>query len=564
MPAMVRIFPTVARLMGVALLLSACASVPPDPAGSGAAVAPADPLAAVMAGEFALQSGQLEDASRWYLQAAQAGTDAGLAERATRISLLANEDANAAQALALWRQRAPATEAMRSAGVVLALREGREQAAHEGLLELLKADDETGWQYALTVLGDGGRDPALSARLLQRLLDEQALPDALPAWLAAGGLAQKLDQPELTRRIVGEAADRFPDEPGVALLHASQLNDAGQADQARAVLAGLAEDPGLTPEQRISVAYEYDNLGDPVAAAGVLAMGPQDGRSFGFRAWLLGKAKDDAALAALYDEARAADSDPDDERRLLLGRIAEALKRHAQALDWYRSIPQGEHFAEAQLRAANSLYALERKDQAFAEVHRLQGDAGLDDEARVGAYLLEAELRQKDKDDGGELDALARGLSAYPDDASLLYARGLAWERRNRIDRAEADLRKILVIDPEDTAALNALGYTLADRTTRYQEALELIARARVAEPDNAAIIDSYGWVLYRLGRSEEALVELRRAWMLMKDPEVAAHLGEVLWVLGQQDEARRFFDEARKLDPENRSLLRALEKTGA
>ncbi|MET0329496.1 MAG: tetratricopeptide repeat protein, partial [Luteimonas sp.] len=115
-----------------------------------------------------------------------------------------------------------------------------------------------------------------------------------------------------------------------------------------------------------------------------------------------------------------------------------------------------------------------------------------------------------------------------------------------------------------NVAALNALGYTLADRTTRYTEALELIDRARVAEPDNAAIVDSYGWVLYRLGRHEEALVELRRAFSMMKDAEVAAHIGEVLWVMGRHDEARKYFDEARGIDPENRSLIRALEKTGA
>jgi Flp pilus assembly protein TadD len=139
----------------------------------------------------------------------------------------------------------------------------------------------------------------------------------------------------------------------------------------------------------------------------------------------------------------------------------------------------------------------------------------------------------------------------------------LAWERKDDVPRAEADLRKILVAEPESVAALNALGYTLADRTHRYQEALELIERARVAEPDNSAIIDSYGWVLYRLGRNEEALVQLRRAWSLTKDPEVAAHVGEVLWVTGQKEEARRFFDEARKLDPDNRALLRAIEKLG-
>src|SRR3546814_2410009 len=100
------------------------------------------------------------------------------------------------------------------------------------------------------------------------------------------------------------------------------------------------------------------------------------------------------------------------------------------------------------------------------------------------------------------------------------------WERRDDIPRAEADLRRILVADPENVATLNALGYTLADRTTRYEEALQLIDRARVADPDNPAIIDSHGWVLYRLGRNEEAVAELRRAFAMPKDAEIGAHLG--------------------------------------
>ena len=188
----------------------------------------------------------------------------------------------------------------------------------------------------------------------------------------------------------------------------------------------------------------------------------------------------------------------------------------------------------------------------------------MDEDTRRDAYLLEAELRQKDAQPAAELDAFARGLAAYPDDPALLYSRALSWERRDDIPRAEADFRRILVAEPDNVNALNALGYTLADRTTRYAEALALIDRARAAEPGNAAIIDSYGWVLYRLGRNAEALVELRRAFALQKDPEIAAHLGEVLWVMDQKDEARRYFEEARRLDPDNRALKRALEKTGA
>lgn len=556
MPAMIRI--TVGTLLFCALAAFARAAAP--------AAAPAvaeDPLTAVMAGEFALQAGQLPEAARWYLEAAQAGDDAGLAERATRIALLANDDKRAAQALALWHQRAPQSLAMRGAEAALALRQGDAQRARRELGALIAEPDEQGWRYALAVLAGGGRDPALSARLLEELVDGGQVPDKLAVWLELGRLAQMLDTPALAERIVGEAAGRFPEEPRVALLHASQLRMADRKPEAREVLEGLLPIAASSSELRGRLAYEFEALGDYQAAAAALGRGPQDNRTYGYRASWLARAEDSMALTLLYDELRRDASKPDPERRLLLGQVAQFLERPQEALQWYSSVPGGPQRTEARLRTANVLFELGRKDEAFARTRELQGDAAADDDARRGAYLLEAELRQKNEDDAGELDALARGLAAYPDDPNLLYARGLAWERRDQIDRAEADLRRILVADPENVGALNALGYTLADRTTRYQEALELIDRARTAEPDEAAIVDSYGWVLYRLGRNEEALVELRRAWTLLKDPEIAAHIAEVLWVLGKPDEARKYFDEARKLDPENRSLLRALEKTG-
>ncbi len=552
--------PAMIRTAAVALLfLAAQAPVLAAPAADKT-----DPLTPVMAGEFALQAGQLPEASRWYLEAAKTSNDAGLAERATRIALLANDDARATEALALWSKRAPQSLAMRAAEAALALRKGDAAVARRELDALLRDEQGLGWRYALTVLGSGGRDPKLSAKLLGELVDAGAIPENLQAWLAFGGLAQSLDQPQLAERIVGEVVKRFPQEPRVALLHAGQLRSADKKEEARRILDGLMPNAASNAEVRMTLAAEYDALGDARAAAAALAQGAQDNHTYGVRASLLAKAEDSMALTVLYDELRKDADNPDPERRLLLGQIAQFLKRPQEALDWYRNVPGGAQRTEARLRTANVLFELGRKQEAFTEARQLQGDASADDGARRAAYLLEAELKQKDEDDAGELDVLARGLAAWPDDNALLYARGLAWERRDRIDRAEADLRKILVTDPENTAALNALGYTLADRTTRYQEALELIDRARAAEPDEAAIIDSYGWVLYRLGRNAEALVELRRAFTLQKDPEIAAHIAEVLWVSGDKDEARKFFEEARKLDPDNRSLQRALEKTGA
>ncbi|MCW0455093.1 tetratricopeptide repeat protein [Xanthomonas sacchari] len=553
MPALIRIR-TILLLSAIAAVAAPAAAKAPSPAQ--------DVMTPVLAGEFALQAGQLADASRWYLQAANDSPgDAGLAERATRIAMLANDTAAAAQALALWRQRAPESLAMRSAEASLALRNGNLRQARSLLVALLRDKDPRGWRFALIALVSGNRDPEVAAKALDQLLDANAIPDQLEAWQEFGRLALRLDQPKLAERIVDQLVKRFPQEPRVALLHATQLQQAGKTEQARALLQGVEPKVSGDPELRTALAYAYDAIGDTAAAARVLALGPQTTQNYGLRASMLAKLQDNAALTALYDELRKGADRPDPERRLLLGKIAEFLKRNQEAVDWYRGVPGGPLRSEARLRAAGALYALGQKDAAFAEARALQDDAEADDAARRDAYVLEAELRQRSGDDAGELQVFERGLAAYPDDNALLYARGLSWERRDRIDRAEADLRKILVTDPENVAALNALGYTLADRTKRYREALQLIDRARTADPDNAAIIDSYGWVLYRLGKTQEALVQLRRAWSLVKDPEIAAHIGQVLWEQGKHEEADKYFDEARKLDPDNRALRRALDK---
>jgi predicted Zn-dependent protease len=528
-----------------------------------------DPVTATLAGEFALQAGRLDDAARWYLDAARAADgDAGLAERATRIALLADDDAGASAALKLWRQRAPRSLAMRAAEATLSLHRNDERAARRELEALMRDSSQAatadGWRYALTVLGSGVKDPKLSARLVDGFVDGNVIPNQLQAWLAFGGLAQRLEQDALAERIVNEVVKRFPGEPRVALLRASQLREAGKPDAAADVLGGIVDQADKDADLRLSIAAEYDALGQPAKAAATLARGPQDEQSYSFRASLLAKAEDKVALGKLYDELKLGSATPDPQRRLLLGQTAEYLDRDGEALEWYRGVPGGPQRWQARLRAANVLHGLKRGDEAYAELRQLQADASANDDVRRDAYLLEADLHRQDKADAAELDSFARGLAAFPDDGALLYSRALSWERRDDIARAEADLRKVLVAEPDNVAALNALGYTLADRTTRYAEALELIDRARVAEPDNAAIIDSYGWVLYRLGRSDEALVELRRAFALQKDPEIAAHLGEVLWLTGHKDEARKYFDEGRKLDPENRSLQRALARTGA
>jgi tetratricopeptide (TPR) repeat protein len=540
MPAFPIIIRRSSTLFGLVLALLAGAA----PAAPPAAPVP-DPLTPAMAAEYALQAGKLDEAARWYLDAAKAADgDAVLAERATRIALLAKQDANAAEALELWRTRAKRSPSMRNAEATLALRRKDERTARRELQALMRSGEKDGWRYALVALDAGSGDPKLTGRLLGQLID--SIPDQLEAWLAFGEFSQQLQRNDLAEKIVTRVVAKFPDEPAVALLHASQLREAGKTEEARKVLSELGEPSLLSSELGFAVANEYSEMGDNVQAAAVLARGPQSDRSYILRAAL----KRDSAA-------------PDPGRRLLLGQIAEFIERHEEALEWYTGVPGGAQRWQARLRSSTVLHKLKRADEAYARLRELQSDGDADEETQRDAYLLEAELHKDDSNLDGELDTYARALAAFPDEKQLLYARALMWERRDDIPRAEADFRKILAVDAEDVNALNALGYTLADRTDRHQEALELIARAIAAQPDSAAIIDSYGWVLYRLGRKEEALTELRRAFTKQKDAEIAAHLAEVLWVLDQKDEARKYFEESRKIDPENRSLKRAIDKTG-
>ncbi|WP_256646392.1 tetratricopeptide repeat protein [Thermomonas paludicola] len=546
------------------LLVALHVWIPVVVAGQVAAPARIDPLEASLAGEFALQDGHLPDAARHYLQAALAAQDPVLAERATRIALLADEDALARQAYATWSTLAPqATPARQMVATTLALRAGQKRQARRELRALLAEPD--GWRPALTALmGAVGKQQALVVALMGEIVQRDQFPDELQAWLGLGGLAQRLEQPKLVDAIIRQVVARFPGEPRVALLRAQWLREVGRLAEARTVLDGLEDPARLSPTLRWALAGEYDAAGDPGKAAEVLSRGPQDDDSYRQRAALLDKAGDKAGLAALYAELKRGATEPNPARRLLLGQLAELLGRFDEALDWYANVPGQSAQGLTRLRTAYVLHAMGRGTDAIAALRAIQSDAVLDDDTRRDGYLMEADLQRIDKNPAAEQDAYARGLAAFADNIELLYARALMWERLDDIGKSEADLRRVLVIAPDNVAALNALGYTLADRTRRFREALELIDRARVADPGNAAIIDSYGWVLFRLGKSREALGHLRHAYALQKDPDIASHLGLVLWALGQKDEARRYFEEARKLEPDNRSLQRALQETGA
>lgn len=526
---------------------------------AGAAVAP--PMADVMAGEFALQQGDLKTAARYYLLAAQVSPDAGVAERATRVAVLADEPAMAGRALARWRVLAPDSLPMRAASMALAMRLGEHETAMEEVRSLLADAGDEGFQILLAVLSQARGDEAVIARSVMREMKQEALlPPSLPAWLQFAGMARRLDDRTLSDEVIEAGLARFPDDPRARLLVASRLREAGKQAEARAALFALRDAGDLPDELLRPAAGELARLGEYRAAAALLAKGPQDDSTYGQRAGWLVAGNEQAGLLVLYREVEALAAAPSPQRRLLLGHMAEALERWQDAERWYGSVARGAGHDVAMLRRAHALDRLDRTQEALDALNELQADDSADGERRRDSYLFESELLER-RDRMAEAQvALDAGLQIFEDDPVLLYGRAMLHERSDRIDAALADLRRIIDENPSDAQALNAYGYTLADRGGRYAEALPYLERAYALAPDSAPVIDSLGWVSYRLGRGARALELLQQAWAQLKDAEIAAHLGEVLWTAGRHDEARTVWRAGTEIDADNAALQRALE----
>jgi tetratricopeptide (TPR) repeat protein len=239
-----------------------------------------------------------------------------------------------------------------------------------------------------------------------------------------------------------------------------------------------------------------------------------------------------------------------------LGRAYEELQDHDSALREYALVGPGNDYLPAQQSRSQLLMASGRIDEAsraLAKARESQPDYA------IQLYLIESEALASNQHPGRAWRLIEQALGEFPEDLNLLYTRAMLAEKRNDIAQLEQDLRFILEREPDNAMALNALGYTLADRTTRYAEAQQLIEQALQLNPDDPAILDSLGWVNFRQGNLPEAERLLRQALERFPDHEVAAHLGEVLWVSGQQREARKVWAKALKDQPDSPVLRSTL-----
>jgi len=232
-----------------------------------------------------------------------------------------------------------------------------------------------------------------------------------------------------------------------------------------------------------------------------------------------------------------------------LGNLETKQGNTALALGHYLNVRASEEFISAQTLAGGIIARQNGLEAAHTHFEEKRASSP---RFRPQLYIAESNLLDQEGDKPRAIAILSEALSEFPDNISLRYNRSTFYEQQDQLDLMEVDLRHILNLDPDNASALNALGYVLTNKTDRHEEALLLIERALALRPDDAAITDSLGWALYRLGRYEESIRYLRKAFSLFPDPEVAAHLGEVLWVVGDQEQAKTLWREILDKNPDD------------
>ena len=514
-------------------------------------------LYSLLSAELAGQRNRLDIALDNYVTQAINTQDPGISERAFRIAEYLGADQAALDTSLIWAKNAPDDlEAQRAAAIQLA-RNGRYDESMVYMEKVLQAKGDTHFDFlalsavetdaetraglqksfdsllvkhpdngqlifgkALLMQQDGDAEGAL--KLLEKNPPQNG--EVAPVLLRAR-LLQSLNRGNEALPLLQKSIRQYPDDKRLGLTYARTLVEQNRMGEAKVQFASLVEQYPEDDELRFSLALVC----------------------------LEGKAWDEAE--GYLEELIERDSHVDS-AHLNLGRIAEERNDPETALTQYALVGPGNDYLPAQLRQADILISHGRGAEASKKLAAAR-DAQPD--FAIQLYLIEAETLSANNQTDRAWNVLQQALKQYPDDMNLLYSRAMLAEKRNNLEQMERDLRAIIKREPDNAMALNALGYTLSDRTTRYAEAKALIQQAYDLNPDDPAVLDSLGWVNFRLGNLDEAERLLRQALERFPDQEVAAHLGEVLWANGKQREAKKIWGTFLKENPDSPTLRKTI-----
>lgn len=517
-----------------------------------------------LVGETALQRGNLDIALNRYLKLAKSTRDLRLAKRASEIALHMGDPTAAVQATSLWVELDPESVDARQTMAALMVNLGNLDAARPHLEKLLQTEKEkSGIANAFLQLNQiFARNPNKVAtyQLLQQLaypykdLPEAHFAVSQAAWLAnqrqealdkmeealklrpdwemaaihKGRILQRTSSPENVHQFYLEYLSKYPNANEVRIAYARTLITDGRNDLADEQLQLLVSKNPTDPEIMLAIGLLATEMGDF-----------------------------DMTEKSLKKSLELGYKDPD-AVHFHMAQVYEELKHNDKAMESYQLVKSGSRYLPAQIRYAD-LWASKGNISDAREY--LKNLPATSDQQAAHLILAEAQILRRSKSYQEIYEVLSNGLKKLPDYPELLYDRALIADKLGKFNVLEKDLRKLIQIKPDNAHAYNALGYSLAERRIQLPEALKLIKRAVELAPDDPFIMDSLGWIYYRMGNLSEGLNYLNLAFAARPDPEIAAHLGEVLWVQGAKENAKDIWRSALEKEPDNEVLLETIER---
>ncbi|MDM0113894.1 hypothetical protein QTI66_17180 [Variovorax sp. J22R133] len=528
----------------------------------------------VLIGELTMRSGDPGAGYALMLDSARRTRDPRLFQRAVEIALQSRSGDAALVAARAWKDAVPDSREARRLELQILIALNRIGETTEPLRAEIAATPVVERPVLMAVIARNysrATDKKLAAQVVEKAMTD-AVKDpgtAAPAWatigrvrMAAGDNAGALDA-----AVKGQAADPGAEAP---VLLALDLIDPSEP-QAEPVVKRYLEGPNPVPEIRLAYARvlaEGRRYADASSQLSLLtSQKPELAEPWLMLGTLQTQARQDAAAEASvkrYISLSAKQGDTDAHNRgltqayFILSQVAERRKDFATADAWLQKVENNDDLVATQLRRATLLARQGKVPQARELVRELPETSP---EEKRQKFQAEVQLLRDAKQYQAAYDMLAQASAAAPTDGDLLYDQAMVAEKLNRLDDMERLLRRLIELKPDNQNAYNALGYSLADRKVRLDEARVLIHKAVQLAPDDPFIADSMGWVEFRLGNAKEASRILEAAYKQRPDPEIGAHLGEVLWVSGQRDRAMMIWKEAQMADSDNETLQETLKR---
>ncbi len=522
----------------------------------------ADAAYALVVAEIALNQGDTALAVQHYLEVARSQDNPEIAERAVRVAVYGQNLEAAIEAARRWIELDPTRVEARQVIAAIYVRQDKIQEAFtylDGLIRTSVLDDAELFPPLLGILAREKNANTVLA-VSQRIAFEY--PERAYAQYLHGMLAAQNGRSEEALRFLNRSL-AIIEIDGVHSARAKVLLRLGRPGEAVVSLRKAVESNPDDKNLRLTYARLLVDVKQYEAARvefEKLHQASPDDAELLYTLGLLSLESQRLDDAEKYMMMLVRLKQREGEAQYYLGRINENRKLYEDAIEWYEKVFVGEYKFDARLRVADMLGLLGRTDEALGHLDgMLKGSQS--DGSLVRIYISKGELLRSARRYPQAMEVFDTALGIVPGNSDLLYARALVAEKLGRIDILEADIGAILKTEPDNAHALNALGFTLADQTDRYEEAYTYLKRAIEIMPDDAAIIDSWGWVHYRLGDYDKAISLLRKALSQFDDAEISAHLGEVLWVSGNQQEAKQIWQRALKKSPDDPALENVMQR---